>query len=213
MSIPNKTKVKRIPKRGHYDKKTIYSILDETFLCHAGFVHEGYPVVIPTLFGREENKIYLHGSSANRMMKDLGRGIDVSITVTNVHGLVLARSAFHHSMNYSSVVVFGKAVLIEGKEAKTHALKVISEHLIKGRWDDVRGPNDLELRATKVLELEIDEASAKIRTGDPSEEKEDYDLNVWAGIIPVEYQYGEPVNDTLLRKGIEIPGYLKKLEQ
>jgi len=213
MSTNKKTKVTRVPKRGHYDKETIYNVLDEGYLCHAGFIHEGYPVVIPTMFGREGNKIYIHGSSASRMMKDLERGIDVCITITNIHGIVLARSAYHHSMNYGSVVLFGKATAITDTDRKVHALKVISDHLLPGRWDDVRPPSELELRATKVLEMEIDEASAKIRTGDPGEEKEDYALNCWAGILPLKKGYGRPIKDSLLRENIPVPNYIKELEQ
>ncbi|MCP4120531.1 MAG: pyridoxamine 5'-phosphate oxidase family protein [Bacteroidetes bacterium] len=213
MAIPKKIKVTRVPKRGHYDKETIYSVLDEGYLCHVGFMHEGYPVVIPTMFGREGNKIYIHGSSASRMMKDLERGIDVCITITNVHGIVLARSAYHHSMNYGSVVLFGKAMAITETDRKVHALKVISDHLILGRWDDVRPPSELELKATMVLEMEIDEASAKIRTGDPGEEKEDYTLNCWAGILPLNKGFGAPIADSLLRDDIPIPDYIKQLVQ
>jgi len=165
------------------------------------------------MFGREENKIYIHGSSASRMMKNLERGIDICITITNVHGIVLARSAYHHSMNYGSAVLFGKATAITDTNKKVHALKVISDHLISGRWDDVRAPSDLELRATKVLKMEIDEASAKIRTGDPGEEQEDYALNCWAGILPLNKGFGAPIADTLLRDDIPVPDYIKQLVQ
>lgn len=208
-----KTKVTRSPKRGHYDKATIHRILDEAFLAHVGIVHEGYPVVIPMLFGRDGDKIYLHGSSASRLMKDMESGIEVCATVTNVHGIVLARSAYHHSMNYSSAVLFGTARKISEEGAKLHALKVLSDHLLPGRWEDVRGPNDLEMRATMVLELAIDEASAKIRTGDPVDEPEDYALSVWAGILPIGKHYGKPIPDALLNSDIPLPKYLLKVEQ
>lgn len=211
MNENRKIKVIRSPKRGHYDKKTIYSILDEQFLCHVGFVHEGYPVVIPTLFGREGNRIFLHGSSASRMVRNLESGLDICVTVTNVHSIVLARSAYHHSMNYGSVVLFGKAYLVDEEVEKLHALKVISDHLLPQRWEDVRAPNELEMKATKVLALEIDEASAKIRTGDPGDEEEDYALDVWAGLLPLEKKWGKPKADNLLRPGIEVPDYLKDL--
>jgi nitroimidazol reductase NimA-like FMN-containing flavoprotein (pyridoxamine 5'-phosphate oxidase superfamily) len=211
MPASKKTKVTRNPKRGHYDKETIYSILDEAFLCHVAFVHEGYPVVIPTLFGRDGDRIFIHGSQASRMLKDLSQGIDVSIAVTNVHGIVLARSAYHHSMNYGSVVLFGKAVVVEDPQARIDALKIISEHMLRGRWDDVRLPNDKELKATMVLEVPLTEASAKIRTGDPIDEKEDYELEIWAGILPVETGFGKPVRDTKLAPGITLPDYLKNL--
>lgn len=208
MKTPDKIRVKRNPKRGHYDKETVYAILDEAFLCHVAFVHEGYPVVIPTLFGRDDDTIYIHGSSASRLIRDLRGGISVSIAVTNVHGIVLARSAYHHSMNYGSAVLFGKAEPVDDHDEKLHALKVISEHLLPGRWDDVRGPNELEMKATNVMAVPLDEVSAKIRTGDPGEEKEDYGLDCWAGILPLEIKWGKPQADALLRAGIEIPDYL-----
>jgi nitroimidazol reductase NimA-like FMN-containing flavoprotein (pyridoxamine 5'-phosphate oxidase superfamily) len=211
MSIPKKLKVIRNPGRGHYDKETIYRILDRTFLCHTGFIHEGYPVVIPTLFGRDGDTLYLHGSQASRMMKDLEAGADVCITVTNVDGLVLARSAYHHSMNYESVVIFGKAKVVPDAD-KVRTLKVVSDHLLKGRWEDVRQPNAKELKATMVLSVSLENASAKIRSGDPVDEKEDYSLPHWAGIIPVKTMFGPPESDKKLLKKILPPDYLRVLE-
>ena len=211
MNPSQRTKVKRVPKRGHYDKETIYSILDKEFICHVGFVHDGYPVVIPTLYGRHENKIYLHGSTASRMVRDLQEGIPVSICVSRVNGLVLARSAFHHSANYESVVLFGTARLIEGEEQKNQALLVVSENVIKGRWDEIRIPNSKELKGTAVLELEIDEASAKIRTGGPVDDKEDYELDIWAGVLPIIRNYGEPEEDELSTKSLPVSDSVKKL--
>ena len=211
MNPSQKSKVKRVPKRGHYDKETIYSILDKEFMCHVGFVHDGYPVVIPTLYGRDENKIYLHGSTASRMIRDLQEGIPVSICVSRVNGLVLARSAFHHSANYESVVLFGTAKLIEGEEQKNQALLVVSENVIKGRWDEIRVPNSKELKGTAVLELEIDEASAKIRTGGPVDDKEDYELDIWAGVLPINRSYGEPEEDELSTKSLPISDSVQKL--
>ena len=211
MNPSQRTKVKRVPKRGHYDKETIYSILDKEFMCHVGFVHDGYPVVIPTLYGRHENKIYLHGSTASRMVRDLQEGIPVSICVSRVNGLVLARSAFHHSANYESVVLFGTARLIEGEEQKNQALLVVSENVIKGRWDEIRIPNSKELKGTAVLELEIDEASAKIRTGGPVDDKEDYELDIWAGVLPIIRNYGDPEEDELSTKSLPVSQSVKKL--
>jgi len=204
MEPTNKTKVKRAPKRGHYDQKTINEILDASQICHIAFNHSGHPVSIPTLFGRSGNKIYIHGASVSRMMVELEKGLDLSLSAALMDGLVLARSAFHHSMNYRSVVVFGKAVLVHD-EQKNEALRAISDHLIPGRWEEVRTPNAKELKATKVLEISLDEASAKIRTGGPVDEKEDYDLDVWAGVLPFKNIVQEPVPDDQLKSGIEVP--------
>jgi nitroimidazol reductase NimA-like FMN-containing flavoprotein (pyridoxamine 5'-phosphate oxidase superfamily) len=187
-----KSKVKRVPKRGHYDKETIHKILDRAFYCHIGFFHEGYPVVIPTAFGRHENDIYIHGSNASRMMKNISEGLDICVTVTTMTGLVLAKSAFHHSMNYESVVLFGRATLIERVEDKLTALKLFTDHVLPGRWEEARKPNAKELKGTMVLKLVIDEASAKIRTGGPVDDKEDEHLNIWTGVIPITNVYGSP---------------------
>ncbi len=209
-NIPEKIKVKRVPQRGVYDKKTIYKILDKEFLCHVAFIHNGFPVVIPTLYGRYENNLYLHGSAASRMMKSLKEGIDVSISVTRVNGLVLARSGFHHSANYESVVIFGKAIFIEDKEEKIKALKYVSDHIIPERWEEVRGPSDKELKGTMLLKILINEASAKIRTGGPKDEKDDYNLDVWAGVVPFSKEIKNPIPDELLRDGIPIPPSVEK---
>lgn len=211
--ISPKNKVKRVPKRGHYDKETVYAILDDSFLCHVGFVVDGQPFVIPTSYGREGNKIYLHGASTSRMMVNLNKGIPVCLTVTHLDGLVLARSAFHHSMNYRSAVVFGTAKLVEGKE-KEHGLLVISEQILQDRWEESRLPNAKELKATSVLCLEIEQASAKVRTGPPGDEKADYDLPIWAGVVPCKQVWGTPEADPLLVAGIpeakSIQNLLKK---
>ena len=198
-----RNKIKRLPKRGHYDKATIYGILDAGFLCHVGFVVNGQPFVIPTAYGRDGDHIYLHGSAKSRMLNNLEGGIPVCFTVTHLDGLVLARSAFHHSMNYRSAVVFGKAQEVEGEE-KDRALFLISENILKGRWAEVRGPNVKELKATSVLRLTIEDASAKIRTGPPGDEDEDYALPVWAGMVPFRQTPGEPITDPLLTPGIPI---------
>lgn len=181
-----KTKVKRVPKRGHYDAETIYRILDQEVCCHVGFVHEGYPVVIPTGYGRYEDHLYLHGSTASRMMKNLSQGLDICITVTRVNGIVLAKSAFHHSMNYESVVIFGKAQLIEDEEEKMFSMECLTNHIIPGRWEEVRQPNAKEIKATTMLKVSLAEASAKIRTGGPSDDKADEALPIWTGVIALD---------------------------
>ena len=209
-SKTDRNKVKRAPKRGHYDKETIYEILDASFLCHAGFVVDGQPFVIPTAYGRDGDKIYLHGSSKSRMMMGMGKGIPVCVTVTLMDGIVLARSSFNHSMNYRSAVIFGKAKKLEGTE-KEKALYVISENILKGRWDEAREPNDKELKATTVLEIDIESASAKIRTGPPGDDKPDYELDVWAGVVPIKQIMEEPIVDPLLRDGISMPESVKNI--
>ena len=201
--ITDRNKVKRIPERGHYDKETLYNILDDGFLCHLGFTVDNQVFVIPTLYGRNGNTVYIHGATTSRLLKNLQKGIPVCLNVTHIDGLVLARSAFHHSMNYRSAVVFGSATTIPDDE-KEAALRVISENMLQGRWNEVRKPNAKELRATTVLALEIQQASCKIRTGSPSDENPDYELNVWAGIVPMPTQYGTPVPDELLKDGIPL---------
>ena len=162
-----RTTLKRLPKRGEYDRERVYAILDEAFICHVGFVVDGRPVVIPTGYGRMKDVLYIHGSAASRMLRTLSEGIEVCVTVTLIDGLVLARSAFHHSFNYRSVVVFGKARVVTDAAEKMAALRAFTEHVIPKRWDDVREPNESELKATLVLALPLVEASAKIRTGPP----------------------------------------------
>ena len=209
--ISSKNKVKRVPKRGHYDHKTIYKILDAGFLCHLGFVVDGQPFVIPTSYGRDGDKIYLHGASTSRMLVNLEKGIPVCLTVTHLDGLVLARSAFHHSMNYRSVVLFGTAKLVEEEVEKDRALFVISEQILKDRWDESRLPNAKEMKATSVLCLTIDHASAKVRTGPPGDEKADYELPIWAGVVPLNQTWGIPENDPLLAEGISVPKSVTQL--
>jgi uncharacterized protein len=205
-----KTTVKRAPKRGIYNAKEIYEILDNDFLCHVALVHNGAPVVIPTLYGREDDCIYIHGASVSRLITETEKGIDVSVSVTTVKGLVLARSAFHHSMNYESVVLFGKGVPVP-KEDKLHALKVISDHVIKHRWEEVRLPNKTEMKATMVIKIQIAEASGKRREGKPIDEKADYDLDIWAGVVPVETRYGSPIIDNSGRKDLPVPKSVKSI--
>jgi uncharacterized protein len=208
MNPTKRTKLGRLPNRGSHETETIHAILDAAFLAHVGFQMEGQPFVIPTLYGRDEDKLYLHGSAASRMLRGLDTGIPACVCVTIVDGLVLARSAFHHSMNYRSVVAFGTARKIEGTEEKTRALRIISEHLIAGRWSDVRGPSDKELKATAVLEFSIEEASAKIRTGPPVDDEEDYSLPVWAGVLPLRMEAKPPVPDPRLAASIKLPNYV-----
>lgn len=211
--MTEKTKVKRIPKRGHYDFETIAQILDAAFICQVAFVHEGYPVVIPTIYGRKDQYLYLHGATTSRMLVDLQKGIDLSLNVTLVDGIVLARSGFHHSLNYRSVVVFGKATLVEDPTEKEAALEIISEQIIEGRWAEVRPTKAKELKATTVLKISLEEASAKIRTGGPVDEKEDYDLDIWAGVLPIKKVYGDPIPDENRKKEESLPASVKQLIQ
>ena len=208
-----RSEVKRLAKRGDYSVETLYAILDEGFLCHVGFVAEGQPFVIPTGYGRSGNTLYLHGSALSRMLRTLAQGIEVCVTVTLLDGLVLARSAFHHSMNYRSAVLFGRAQLIGSDEEKLQALKVISEHILPGRWDDVRQPRANELKATLVLGLPIEEASSKVRTGPPIDDENDYDLDVWAGVLPLSLAPGEALNDPRLKPSIAPPDYVKRYKR
>ncbi len=198
MKKTNRSTVKRVPKRGHYDSKTIHTILDQNHICHVGIVHQGAPVVIPTLYGRSGDQLFVHGASVSRLMTELEGEIELSISVAKTKGLVLARSAFHHSLNYESVVLFGKGNLISNTEEKLHALKSVSDHLIPGRWEEVRQPSAKELKATKVIAIPLKEATAKIRTGGPVDDKADYELDIWAGELPVEEKYGSPIADEKL---------------
>ena len=190
-----KTQVRRSHKRGHYDFETVASILDEGLVCHVGFVVDGQPFVIPTAYGRIDDKVYIHGAGASRMLRSLLTGIEVCLTVTLLDGLVLARSAYHHSMNYRSVVLFGTAEQVVDPAEKMIALKAFTEHVMVGRWDDVRSPNEAELAATSVLSLPIGEASAKIRTGPPIDDPADYDLPIWAGVLPLALVPRTPIVD------------------
>ncbi|MGH9474718.1 MAG: pyridoxamine 5'-phosphate oxidase family protein [Terriglobales bacterium] len=201
-----RTRVRRIPDRGHYDGAVVRAILDAGWICHMGFVDAGgFPVVIPTSYGRREDILYLHGSAASRMLTRLREGVEVCCTVMHLDGLVLARSVFHHSMNYRSVVVFGRARALEQDEEKLQALEMIANQIAPGRWEAARRPSAQELKATLVLALPLAEASAKIRTGPPKDEPEDYDLPVWAGVVPLQQTYGKPEPDPLLRSGILMP--------
>ena len=202
-----RTALKRLPRRGSFDREEINKILDEGFICHVGFNVGGQPFVIPTGYARVGDSLIIHGSQASRMLRALEQGIEVCVTVTLLDGLVLARSAFHHSMNYRSVVVFGRATRIEDGAEKLAALRALSEHMISGRWDDVRGPNENEFRQTTVLSLPLNEASAKVRRGPPLDDEEDYNLPIWAGEIPLKINAGPPISDPRLPKDILPPAY------
>ncbi|MEL7244765.1 MAG: pyridoxamine 5'-phosphate oxidase family protein, partial [Cyanobacteria bacterium J06573_2] len=204
-----RTQIKRLPKRANYETQTIYNILDEALICHVGFTINNQTYVIPTAYGRVEDKLYIHGSPASRMLRTLKQGIEVCVTVTLLDGLVLARSAFHHSMNYRSVVIFGTATLVNDTEEKNEALRAFTEHIIPGRWQEVREPNKQELQGTMVLSLPLTEASAKVRTGNPVDDEPDYDLPVWAGVLPLQMVSAKAIADDRLIKGIEIPDYIQ----
>jgi len=205
-----RTTLRRLPKRGVYDRELVYRILDEGFICHVSFAVDGQPFVIPTGYARVDDQLFIHGSQMSRMLRTLAQGVDVCVAVTLIDGLVLARSAFHHSMNYRSVVVFGRAAMVEEREAKLAALFAFSEQVIPGRWNDVREPTEQELKATTVLSLPLVEVSAKVRTGPPLDDDEDYALNVWAGVLPLKLVAGDPLNDPRLPHGIEPPAYTIK---
>jgi hypothetical protein len=190
-----RTRVTRLPKRAVYDKAQVHAILDEGFFCHVGFTVEEQPYVIPTGYVRADEKLYIHGSAASRMLRTLDQGIKVCVTVTLVDGFVLARSSFHHSINYRSVVVLGTAQLVVDREEKVDALRRFTNHIVPGRWDEARVPTDQELKATTVLVLPMEEVSAKMRSGPPIDDEEDYEIPIWAGLIPVHMRAGDPVPD------------------
>src|SRR5438477_8413624 len=208
-SPTQRTRVVREPDRGVYDRETVYQILDEGFLCQVGFVVDGQPFVIPTSFGRKEDSLYIHGSAASRMLRQLKTTVPVCVTVTLLDGLVLARSVFNHSMNYRSVVILGKATLLEDPDEKLAALRVLSEHILPGRWDDARQPNDRELKATSVLRVPIEEFSAKVRTGPPIDDADDYSFPTWAGVLPLQTVTSAPIEDPQQNPPRPIPAYLK----
>jgi nitroimidazol reductase NimA-like FMN-containing flavoprotein (pyridoxamine 5'-phosphate oxidase superfamily) len=212
MKLSKRTELGRIPDRGSHNWETINQILDAGFLASVGFCVDGQPFVIPTLYGREGKKLYLHGSAVSRTLRELETGIPTCVTVTLVDGLVLSRSAFEHSMNYRSVVAFGAARRVVDREQKIKSLRVISEHLIAGRWAEVRGPSDKELKATTVLEFSIEEASSKVRSGPPLDDESDYGLPVWAGVLPLEIKSRPPIPDDKLNKGVTVPEYVRRYD-
>jgi uncharacterized protein len=202
-----RTRVVREAHRGVYDREAAYRILDEGFLCHVGFVADGQPFVIPTSYGRKDDSLYIHGSAASRMLRQMKESVPVCITVTLLDGLVLARSIFNHSMNYRSVVVLGKATLVDDPAEKLEALRLLSEHILPGRWDDSRQPNASELKQTSVLRLPIEEFSAKVRVGPAIDDEEDYFFPTWAGVVPLEMIAGAPIDDSRLLPGQDAPEY------
>lgn len=208
-----KNRIKRLPKRGHYDRETIYRILDEALICHVGIVENRQPIVIPINFARLGDEIILHGAIASRLLKHIAAKKPMCVEATIVDGLVLARSVFHSSVNYRSVVLFGKGRAIVSDEEKMTALEAVVEHLIPGRWQDARLPNPKELKATSVVAINIDEASAKVRVGPPGDDAEDYALPIWAGVLPLEQTAQNPIRDEVLPKEIEVPGYIKKYKR
>jgi nitroimidazol reductase NimA-like FMN-containing flavoprotein (pyridoxamine 5'-phosphate oxidase superfamily) len=210
MSEPTaRTRVVREHERGVYERAEVYKILDAGFICHVGFVQNGQPFVIPTGYGRDGDLLYIHGSAASRMLKEVNQGVQVCVTVTLLDGLVLARSIFNHSMNYRSVVILGQARVIDGPAEKLEALRRLSEHIIPGRWDDSRSPNERELKATTILRLPIEEFSAKVRQGPVIDDAEDMAYPTWAGILPLPVVAGIPIPDEKLDAGIAVPGYVR----
>jgi nitroimidazol reductase NimA-like FMN-containing flavoprotein (pyridoxamine 5'-phosphate oxidase superfamily) len=208
-----RTKVRRLPDRGKYDAESLYGILDEAFICHVGFVVDGQPYVIPTGFARVNDTLYIHGSAASRMLRTLADGVQVCVTVTLVDGIVMARSGFHSSMNYRSVVILGRATQVEGRDEKLAALAAFSEQVMPGRWNDLRETTDAELKGTLVLTLPLKEVSAKVRTGPPKDDEADYALPLWAGVVPLKVTAGNPIDDPRLPKGTEPPDYARNYKR
>jgi nitroimidazol reductase NimA-like FMN-containing flavoprotein (pyridoxamine 5'-phosphate oxidase superfamily) len=200
-----RVRVRRLPERGRYDRESVEGILDEARICHLGFVVEGQPFVIPTIHARVGDRVYVHGSAASRALRVLREGVPVCLTVTILDGLVVARSVFEHSMNYRSVVVLGSALAVEDPDEKLIGLRAIVEHVLPGRWSEARLPNPAELKQTQLLALSLDEASAKVRTGPPKDQEEDYPLPIWAGEVPIELTWLPPRPDPSLRVGVEVP--------
>lgn len=207
----DKNRVRRVPQRGHYDRETVYAIVDAALICHVGFVQDGQPFVIPTLHARRGDELLLHGASTSRLMQLAAAGAPLCVTVTHVDGIVLARSVFHHSINYRSAVLFGEGRAVTDPDEKMAALAAFTERLIPGRWQDARPPNETELKATAVIALPIETASAKIRTGPPGDDEADYARDTWAGVLPLAVHAGPLQPDPLLADGIPVPDYLQKM--
>src|SRR5882672_8678776 len=204
------TTLNRLPQRGSFDRDTVNAILDEAFICHVWFAVDGQPFVIPTSYARVGDQLFIHGSAASRMLRSLSKGIPVCVTVTLVDGLVLARSAFHHSVNYRSVIILGTAKLVEDPAEKMDALRLFTEHIMKGRWNEIRWPNEQEMKGTTVLALPLEEVSAKVRVGGPVDDEEDYSLPVWAGVLPLNTTTAAAVPDTRLKQGTPVPDYISR---
>jgi uncharacterized protein len=200
-----RTRVKRLSKRAVYDKAEVHAILDEGYLCHVGFVRDGQPFVIPTLYARSGEMLYIHGSGVSRMLNTLAEGVEVCVTVTLVDAYVLARSAFHHSMNYRSAVILGRAHLLEDRQEMLRALEALTEHVVPGRWSEARAPNELEMKQTAVLALPLEEVSAKVRRGPPVDDDEDYALPIWAGVVPIRTTLDEPLDDGRVPPDVKAP--------
>jgi nitroimidazol reductase NimA-like FMN-containing flavoprotein (pyridoxamine 5'-phosphate oxidase superfamily) len=211
--VTGQNRIKRLPERGHYDSETIYPILDEGLICHVAFVQDGQPFVIPSLFARLDDTLVLHGAKASRMIKYIQEGGQVSVAVSLIDGLVIARSVFHHSVNFRSVVLFGTGRLVDDQDEKMRALEVITEHILPGRWADARKPTRKEMNATSVVSIPIESASAKIRTGPPGDDEADYQLPIWAGVLPLRQQALTPINDPLLTVDVPAPGYVTDYER
>lgn len=203
-----RTQVRRLAERGSYDQDLVASILDEALICHVAFVHEGSPFVIPTIHARSGDTLYLHGSPASRMLRSMRSGEEISVNVTLVDGLVVARAAFHNSMNYRSVVLFGVPRVVTDSDEKWAALEAITEHVVPGRWADSRPMTEKEFKGTLVVALPIDEASAKTRTGGPVDDDEDYELPIWAGVVPLSTSAAAPIVDPRLAVDVNAPGYV-----
>jgi nitroimidazol reductase NimA-like FMN-containing flavoprotein (pyridoxamine 5'-phosphate oxidase superfamily) len=201
-------RLRRIPERGIYDKETIYQIIDDALICHVGLVQDGRPFVIPTLHARRDDEILLHGATTSRLIRHAQAGNQLCLTFTHVDGIVLARSVFHHSINYRSVVLFGHGQLVQGDQANMDALEQFTERLLPGRWDDARSPNAKELKATSIVAISIESASAKVRSGEPGDDEEDYALPHWAGVLPVRQEVGSPEPDGRLADDTPLPDYI-----
>lgn len=201
-------RVRRAPERGQYDKETIYGIVDDALICHVAFTQDDQPFVIPTLHARRGDEILLHGATTSRLIRHIGFGHSICLAMTHVDGIVLARSIFHHSVNYRSAILFGKGYLVKGAAETMDALEKFSERLLPGRWADSRRPNQKELKATAVVAIPIETASAKIRSGPPRDEEEDYSLPYWAGVMPIQQAFGQLEPDGELAAGIEVPDYV-----
>ena len=206
-------RVKRLPERASYDKNVIYKILDEALICHVGFVVDNQPYVIPTIHARQDDTLLLHGATTSRMMKHIQAGNPICVETTLLDGLVVARAVFHNSMNYRSVVLFGTGTLITDADEKYEALRVLTDRVYPGRWDDSRLPNAKELKATSIVQIAIESASAKLRAGGPKDDAEDYAGDWWAGVIPTEQKFFKAVNDEKLRDGIPVPRYIKNYKR
>ena len=208
-----RTIVNRMRKRGSYDREVVHAILDRSLVCHVGVVIDGAPRVLPTLHARIDESVFIHGAVSNRMLRTAAEGVEICLTATLIDGLVMARSAFHHSVNYRSVVILGKAQLVEDPAEKMEALRIFTEHVMKGRWSDVRIPTEQELKATIVLSLPLEEVSAKVRTGGPIDDEADYALPVWAGVLPLETVAKAPLPDAQRKNDPPIPEYLKNYKR